>query len=72
LKIAEMSPVDKTLQFVAPDPQKAMTMFTAGLRRAVRISPAKMDVLVQQDNARRDAERTANGEKKRGPKPKIE
>lgn len=64
--------MDKTLQFVAPDPQKAMSKFTAGLRCAVKISPAKMDALVEQDNARRDAERTANGEKKRGPKPKAE
>jgi hypothetical protein len=67
-----MSPVDKTLQFVAPDPQKAMTMFNAGLRRAVKISPMKMDALVEHDNARRQAERAANGEKKRGPKPKGE
>jgi hypothetical protein len=30
-----------------------------------------MDALVEQDKARRDAERAANGEKKRGPKPKT-
>ena len=47
-----------------------MAKMNLGLRRAVKISPAKMDALVEQDNARREAERTANGEKKRGPKPK--
>jgi hypothetical protein len=57
-------------QFVADDPLKAMAKMNLGLRRAVKISPAKMDALVEQDNARREAERTANGEKKRGPKPK--
>jgi hypothetical protein len=71
LKIPEMSPVNKTLQFVAPDPEKAMTMFNAGLRRAVKISPAKMDGLVEQDNARREAERAERGHAKRGPKPKA-
>jgi hypothetical protein len=63
--------MDKALQFVAPDPEKAMNTFNGGLRRAVKISPAKMDALVEQDNVRRDVERTANGEKKRGPKPKT-
>jgi hypothetical protein len=63
--------VDKTFQFVAPDPQQAMSKFTTGLRRAVKISPAKMDVLVQQDNARRESERAASGQAKRGPKPKA-
>jgi hypothetical protein len=57
-------------QFVAPDPQKAMTTFTAGLRRALKISPSQMESLVEHDNARRDAERTASGQAKRGPKPK--
>jgi hypothetical protein len=64
--------MDNASRFVAPDPEKAMAMFNAGLRRAVKISPAKMNALVEHDNARRDAERTANGEKKRGPKPKGE
>ena len=59
-------------QFVAPDPQKAIDKFNTGLRRAVKISPSQMDARVEQDNARREAERTANGEKKRGPKPKAE
>jgi hypothetical protein len=62
--------MDNAIQFVTSDPQKAMDRFTAGLRRAVKISSPKMNVLVEKDNARRDAERTANGEKKRGPKPK--
>jgi hypothetical protein len=57
-------------QFIAPDPQKAMNRFNISLRRAVKMSPAKMDTLVEQDNARRDAKRAADGEKKRGPKPK--
>jgi len=64
--------MDNALQFVAPDREKAFSKFTSGLRRAVKIRPAKMDALVEQDKARRDAERTANGEKKRGPKPKGE
>jgi hypothetical protein len=62
--------MDNVLQFVAPDPQKAMSRFTVGLRRAVKISPSKMVALVEQDNAQREAKRTANGEKKRGPQPK--
>ena len=62
--------MDNALQFVAPDPQKAMTMFNAGLRRAVKISGRKMDELVEQDNVRRDARRTATGQAKRGPKRK--
>jgi hypothetical protein len=57
-------------QFVAPDPQKAMDLFMSRGRRAIKKSPEKMAALVEQDNARRDAERVANGEKKRGPKPK--
>jgi hypothetical protein len=57
-------------QFVAPDPQKAMNMLINKGRRKFRITPSKMNTLVEQDNARRDAERTANGEKKRGPKPR--
>ena len=61
----------KAAEFVATDPQKAMSMFNGALRRAVKISPAKMNGLVEQDNAQREAERTANGEKKRGPKPKA-
>jgi hypothetical protein len=64
--------MDKALQFVAPDPEKAFSNFTTGLRRAVKMPPAKMNTLVEHDNARRDVERTANGEKKRGPKPKGE
>jgi hypothetical protein len=63
--------MNTTTQFVAPDPQKAMSNFTAGLRRAVKISPAKMDVLVEQDNAQRDAERAQSGQAKRGPKPRA-
>jgi hypothetical protein len=47
-------------------------MFNAGLRRAVKISPVKMNARVEEDNARREAERRATGEKKRGPKPKGE
>ena len=58
-------------QFVAADPQKAMDMLISKGRRKFRISPSKMNALIQQDNTRRDAERTANGEKKRGPKPKV-
>jgi hypothetical protein len=57
--------------FVVPDPKKAMSIFNSALRRAVKITPAKMDALVEQDNARRDAERAAKGEQKRGPKPKA-
>jgi len=71
VKIAEMSPVNKTLQFVAPDPEKAMAVFNAGLRRAVKISTAKMETLVEQDNAHRDARRVLYGQAKRGPKPKA-
>jgi hypothetical protein len=63
--------MDNASQFVALDPQKAMSKFNVGLRRAVKISPAKMDVLVDQDNAQREAQRAENGEKKRGPKPKA-
>jgi len=59
-------------QFVAPDPQKAMSTFNVSLRRALKISPATLDARVAQDNARREAERRATGEKKRGPKPKGE
>jgi hypothetical protein len=63
--------MDKAFQFVAPDPQTAMARFTTSLRRAVKISPSKMNALVEHDNAQREAERTANGEKKRGPKLKA-
>jgi hypothetical protein len=69
--IPEKAPMDNAFQFVAPIPQKAMSTFTAGLRRALKISPSRMNELVEQDNAQRKAERTANGEKKRGPKPKT-
>jgi hypothetical protein len=64
--------MNNAFQFVVPDPEKAFSKLTAGLRRAVKVSPAKMNALVEQDNAQRDAERTAKGEKKRGPKPKGE
>jgi hypothetical protein len=63
--------MDNANQFVAIDPQKAMGKFNIGLRRAVKISGPKMDALVERDNARRDAERAANGHAKRGPKPKA-
>jgi hypothetical protein len=57
-------------QFVAPDPQKAMSKLFTGLRRAVKISSPKMDALVAQDNAQRAAKRSEHGHAKRGPKPK--
>ena len=57
-------------QFIAPDPQKAMNKFSIGLRRAVKISGPKMDMLVEQDNAQRASKRTESGQAKRGPKPK--
>jgi hypothetical protein len=62
--------VGKNLPFVAPDPEKAMTMFNAGLRRALKVSPSKLELLVEQDNAQREAERAEKGHAKRGPKPK--
>ena len=47
--------MDKTLQFIAPDPPKAMETLNANLRRALRISPSQMDILVEQDNTEREA-----------------
>jgi hypothetical protein len=60
--------MDKTLQFAAPNPQKAMSAFTAGLRRALKISPSRMNTLVEQDNAQREVKRADSGQAKRGPK----
>jgi hypothetical protein len=62
--------MDNTFQFVAADPQKAMRTFTAGLRRAVKISSCQMNTLVEQDNTQRETQRTESGQAKRGPKPK--
>jgi hypothetical protein len=62
--------MDNATQFVAPDPQKAMSTFTAGLRRSLKISPSKMTELVGCDNAQREANRAQSGQAKRGPKPK--
>jgi hypothetical protein len=58
-------------QFVAPDPKAAMDAFAAGLSRAVHIPASRMAVLIEQDNARRDAKRTQSGQAKRGPEPKA-
>jgi hypothetical protein len=63
--------MDKALQFAAPDPQKAMSAFTAGLRRALKVSPSQMNALVEQDNAQREAKRAQSGQAKRGPKPRA-
>ena len=58
-------------QFVAADPETAMSKFTPGLRRALKVSPSQLDMRVEQDNSQREAERAVTGDKKRGPKPKI-
>ncbi len=69
--IPKASEESSASQFVAPDPKAAMDTFTASLRRAVHIPPSRMAVLIEQDNAQRDAKRAQSGQAKRGPKPKL-
>jgi hypothetical protein len=70
-RLAENTLMGKASEFVASDPQRAMGTFNANLRRALKVSPAKLDALVEQDNAQREARRAESGQAKRGPKPRA-
>lgn len=63
--------MNKSAEFVAPNPEIAMRKFTAGLRRAVKIPPAKLEERVLRDNLQREARRAESGQAKRGPKPRA-
>jgi hypothetical protein len=62
--------VDKILQ-IEIDPQAGMESLKYNLRRALRISPARMDTMIALDNAEREKMRKDTNRKKPGPKPKI-
>jgi hypothetical protein len=62
--------VDKILEFETA-PKVGMDALKYNLRRALRIEPARMDKMVQLDNAEREKIRLRAGKKKPGPKPKA-
>jgi len=61
--------LDKILEFET-DPQDGMKALEYNLRRALRIEPARMDKMVELDNAEREETRLRTGRKKPGPKPR--
>jgi hypothetical protein len=61
--------VDKILQFET-DSQDGMEALEYNLRRALRIEPERMEIMVKLDNKEREEMRLRTGRKKPGPKPK--
>jgi hypothetical protein len=62
--------VDKILKFEI-NPQAGMESLKYNLGRALRIEPARMDKMIELDNAEREKIRLRAGRKKPGPKTKI-